>query len=328
MRKVTFAVALLLLAAIPVIAAPPAVKDLIAAVPADAQSVVAVDAAKLRAHPLVQSWLLKQPAWTGAHDESRLFLQEAGLDPARDVDAMLVAVLPSTKAVAWFAGRFDQKSLGAAIEKRGGQPFTIGTITAYHLPKSHEHGKGNVVLAFASADLVLLGDEAAVTSALTGATTGTSIAQAELAAGHISVDAPFWAVSLVPDKVLQKAGEAAGKVHGEGAEPIRGVMLAAGTVKRVTAQAFLDEALKFSAVAVADTAENAGLIRDTVKGALAAARLHFQEQAPEMVDVLRGVQVNVSDSVVTVTGAVPVALLEKILAQVHGQGAGHSNSPI
>jgi hypothetical protein len=328
MRKVALVLVLLLLGVMPLFAASPTVKDLVAAVPSDAQTVVAVDAAKLRAHPLVQTWLLKQPAWSSAHDEGRLFLQEAGLDPARDVDAMVAAVLPSSKGLAWFAGRFDEQALGAAIEKRGGTAFAIGKTAAYHLPASHGHANGNAVLAFVSAGVIVLGDEAAVTTALAGGSTGSTIVQAEIAAGHISVDAPFWAVSLVPDKLRQKADEAAGKVHGEGTEPVRGVMLAAGTVKRIAAQASLDDALKFSGVALADTAENAELIRDTVKGAIAAARLHFQEQAPEMVDILRGVQVNVSGSEVTVAGAIPLAVLEKILAQAQAQHTKHHAEPI
>ena len=119
----------------------------------------------------------------------------------------------------------------------------------------------------------------------------------------------------------RRAGAAAERAHGEGAETVRGVVLASGSVRRVVGQAYLGRfRSRFSGAAVADTAENAELLRDAVKGALAAARLHFQDSAPELVDVLRGVDVHLDGPVVTAKGAIPVALLEKLAAE-HGCAA-------
>jgi hypothetical protein len=70
-------------------------------------------------------------------------------------------------------------------------------------------------------------------------------------------------------------------------------------------------------VAVADTAENAELLRDAVKGAIAAARLHAQGTSPELVNVLRNIEVSVSGTDLSASGAVPVSLLEKLVAE-HG----------
>jgi hypothetical protein len=140
----------------------------------------------------------------------------------------------------------------------------------------------------------------------------------EVAAGRLDVHTPFWMAAVVP--LRHHAGAAEERVHGDGAESVRGVVLASGTVRRVVAQATLDDALRFSGTAVADTAENAELLRDTLKGALAAARLHFQDSSPKLVDVLRGVQIRLDGPVITAKGAIPVALLEK-LATDRGCGA-------
>jgi hypothetical protein len=67
-------------------------------------------------------------------------------------------------------------------------------------------------------------------------------------------------------------------------------------------------------VAVADTAENAELLRDAAKGVLAAVRLQSQDRTPELVSVLREVQVRATGTQVTLSSVIPVALLEKLIA--------------
>ena len=307
-------------------AAPPAVGELLRSVPTSARVIIAVDSAALRSHPKVQDWLLRQHAWTGADQDLRTFLADAGLDPVRDVDAMVAVVLgedDSTSAVALFAGRYDQASLGAALVKRGSQPLTLGNVRAYRLPAEGHHGSKDVVLALPSPDLVIVGEETAVQATLSPPHPVATLAEREIAAGHIDLRAPFWMVATIPQETQQKAQEAAGHVHGEGPEAVRSVVFASGAIRRVAGQAFLDESLRFSGVAVADTAENAGLLRDAVKGAIAAARLHAQANSPELVNVLRDIEVTVSGADVSASGAVPLAVLEKLAAEhhVHSQSA-------
>ena len=52
-----------------------------------------------------------------------------------------------------------------------------------------------------------------------------------------------------------------------------------------------------------------------------AARLHFEASEPELVGALRGVEVRLHGPVVTVAGAVPVALIERLAAE-HGASPG------
>jgi hypothetical protein len=318
MKRLLLVALVLALAAPLATAAPPAVGELLRSVPVTAQVVVAVDSAALRAHPKVQEWLLRQHAWTGADEDLRQFLSDAGLDPFRDVDAMVVAAQgegAEAGAVALFSGRYDPSSLGAALIKRGAQPFTLAGVSAYRLPSSERHGGEAAVLAQISPDLVVVGEESAVGAAAASPHSVPPLVEKEISAGHIDIRAPFWMVATVPAGVRQKAREAAGHAHGEGSEAVRSVVVASGAVQRVAVQASLDDSLRLSGVAIADTAENAELIRDAVKGAIAAARLHAQSQSPEFVNVLRDVEVRVAGTGVSVFGAVPLALLEKLVTE-------------
>lgn len=314
---------LLLVALVPALAAPlatapPGVGELLRSVPVTAQVVVAVDSAALRAHPKVQEWLLRQHAWTGADDDLRQFLTDAGFDPFRDVDAMVVAAHgkgAEAGAVALFSGRYDPSSLGAALIKRGAQPFTLAGVSAYRLPSSGRHGGEAAVLAQIPPYLVIVGEESAVGASAASPHSVPPLVEKEISAGHIDIRTPFWMVATVPTGARQKANEAAGHTRGEGSEAVRSVLVASGAVQRVAMQASLDDSLRLSGVATADTAENAELLRDVVKGAIAAARLHAQSQSPDLVNVLRDVEVRVAGTGVSVSGAVPLALLEKLAAE-------------
>ncbi len=308
----------LALAAVLAAAAPPTIGEMLRSVPESARVIVAVDSATLRDVPRVQEWLLHHQAWTGAEQDLRQFLADAGLDPVRDVDAMVVAVLgeaSTSGAVAFFSGRYDSTSLGGALLKRGAEAFTIGKVSAYRLPSScHQDGKP-AVLAQSSPDLVIVGDEATVRAALNPPHAVVPLVEKEVAAGHIDLRAPFWVVATIPTAVRNRASEAAGRARGEADESVRGVVVASGSVERVAMQAFLDDALKISGVAIADTPENAELLRDAVKGAIAVARLHAQQQAPELVNLLRDVQVRLSGNEVSASASIPLALLEKLTAE-------------
>ena len=132
---------------------------------------------------------------------SRQFLSDAGLDPVRDVDAMVVAVLgdgDATSAVALFAGRYDQASLAAALVKRGAQPLALGNVRAYRLPAKGHHSSKAVVLAQPSPDLVIVGEESAVRAAIAPPHAVIPSSRAEIAAGHIDSRAPFWVVADGP----------------------------------------------------------------------------------------------------------------------------------
>jgi len=315
MRKLLVITGLLTLAASFAAAAPPTASDLLRLIPEGARAIVAIDSAALRAHPVVQSWLARQHAWAPTDETLKRFLDDAGLDPVRDVDLLLLAALgegPETTGVAFLVGRYDPAALSSALTARGATPVTVAGASAFRLPDSGHCGNP-AVLVQRSADLVIVGDEAAVAAALAPPHAVSSLVAGDIAAGSVDLRAPFWMVAVVPAEVRRHAGEAANHVHGEGSDSIRGALLASGTVQKVLARAYLDDSLRFVGTAVADTAENAGLLRDAAKGALAAVRLHVQDSSPELVDVLRSVELSAEGAVISGKGAIPVALLEKLV---------------
>ena len=326
MKRTLIALLLTALAAPAALAGPPTAAELLRLVPDGAQAVVAVDSAALRAHPLVQTWLLRQHAWTATDSDVERFLRDAGLDPVRDVDVIVVATVGAgdkTAGVALFAGRYDPASLAAALVKRGARALAIAGTAGYQLPDSGCDGGRALVLAQPSADLVVVGDQATVAQVLGRPHAIPALVAGEIAAGRLDTRAPFWMVANVPAKARQHASEVSGRVQGEASDAVRGVVLASGTVQRVMAQAHLDDVLRLSGAALADTPENAELLRDALKGALAVARLHAQDAAPDLVDVLRGVELDVDGTAVIGRGAISVALLEKLAAEHGGAAHGH-----
>jgi hypothetical protein len=301
------------------VAAPPTVPELLRSVPADARAVIAINASALRAHPAVQKWLLAHGNWAPLEGEPNRFLTEAGLDVVRDVDAMVVALVPDGhpgRPVVFFSGRFDQAAIAAALAKRGATAFTIANVPALRLPDS-EHASSSAVLAQPTSELIVAGDETAVSEALAGQPGTNELVKNAMASGQIDPKAPFWLVADLPTRAADAAPAAAQATGHDGARALHDALMASGAVRCVAVQAHLDDALHLSGVVIVDTAENAELVRDAVKGALAALRLHAQDAAPELVDVLRGVHVNLSGNEVRADGAIPVALIEKLAAEHH-----------
>jgi hypothetical protein len=290
--------------------------DLVGLLPADAQVVVAVDIAALRANPTVQEWLLEHQApWSGVDDDGAAFLRDAGLDPMRDVDAMLVGVAVRDgreEALALFGGRFDPTSMGAALIARGATVVPLGGATAYRHTNRSDEGNEHSALILPLADMVMVGNNMAVTAAAGRKPAANALVTDEVSAGRLDTAAHFWFIADVAAHAKRAAemAEAA-----EGAREMGNVLLASRTVRKVTGQATLGTALELRGFAQADTAENAELLRDAIKGALAAMRLHAQETAPDLVEVLRDVRVRFDGTDVSVSGAVPIALIEKYVKQ-------------
>jgi hypothetical protein len=226
------------------------------------------------------------------------------------VDLLVLAALGSdreTTGVALLVGRYDPTALGAALTARGASSFALAGVPAFRLPDSGHHGS-QAVLAQRSPELVIVGDEAAVTAAFAAPHAVSPLIAGDIAAGNLDLHAPFWMVAAVP-----------------ASDSVRGMLLASGTVQKVIAQAYLGDSLRFVVAAVADTAENAGLLRDAAKGALAAMRLHLQESAPDLVEVLRNIDLRADGTVVSGKGSIPLALLEKLAAH---HKAGHEGEKL
>jgi len=319
MRKALVSFALICSAAAAA-AAPASVSNLVGMLPEGSAVVVAVDVAALRAQPLVQSWLLEHSApWSGVDDETASFLAEAGLDPVRDVDLMVVAMRDGAKddPLALFAGRYDASSLAAALVKRGAETVEISGRPAYRL---EERGQANPDAPFmiVANDLLMVGSREAVAAALAGGSTGSAIVVDSVRLGHLDLAAPFWMVVDVPEQVNAAAQEAEIRSDDPDMQAMNGLLHATASVRRVAMYARVSDLLEISSTATATNEENADLLRDAVKGVIAAARLQAQERYPEVVDVLRKVKVATDGATLTVAGSVPVALLQEMADHDHG----------
>jgi hypothetical protein len=323
-RNIVFAVAVLLASA--ALAGSPTTRDLLGYVPANATVVVAVDSAALRSQPLIQQWLMEQERSVSGHDaDFQLFLTEAGLDPLRDVDVMVVAMNPSHddhEVLALFGGRYDPTSLAAAIAKRGGNVSKVNGVDMYTFtPQNGNHDAGAVALP--SADLVIAGDPAAVQAALTTGKVKSNLATTEIAAGHVDPRSHFWAVAVVPEEARAHSKEIKIESSDENGALIRGLVTAGGTVQRVAMQATLGKELEIEGWAVADTREDAELLRDSAKGAVAALRLQAKDKAPELVEVLRDVSITSSSAEVSAKAAIPIELVQKWAEEARSHSHSH-----
>lgn len=296
--------------------------ELLRYVPAAAQVVMGIDCAALRGHPLIQDWLVQhQASWSGANDDMARFVSESGLDPLRDVDQVVVGVVPGRprgQGLAVFAGHFDPTALSAAMQKRGGTTTTIGTTAGFSFSPRPD---SVVLVAFVSPTIVIAGDEATVRSALTTTAVHSNLADREADARRIDLAADFWLVAVVPDEMRRHAAAAAGDPS-QADSDVRGLVLASSAIHKVTMQASLGAALALHGVALTDTADNAELVRDAVKGAMAAMRLQVSPTSKELVEVLRDVDVRQRGAEVTVDAEVPIRVLETLIRERHACPAG------
>jgi hypothetical protein len=318
------AVGVAIFIALPSLGAPPSVEQLVASIPPDAQAVASVDVAALRAHPLVQHWLVDGCApWSGAGHDAATFLAEAGLDPVRDVDRLLVAVTPkangNANVVVIAAGRYDAAALKEALAKRGAQRVVTGAGELLRLPAHEGDGAAGDVVIRVDDDLIVLGSEPAVTALAGPPGKGSPLVSDAIASGQLEVRAPFWMVVDLTETARAAMTRAQPRVNAPVAGLAASVMRASATVTRVAVSCHLDDALRIRSVALATSSENAGLLRDALKGALAAARLELQQAAPSLVESLRSVDVSVNGETVEVRGAIPIEVIDKLGASARGE---------
>lgn len=289
------------------VAAAPTADDLARLTPVDAQVVLGLNAAALRSHPTVQGWLEDHsPPLTGRAAVEEL-LRETGLDPLRDVEAAVLAAAYRGEGVppaflALFGGSFNPPSLAAALTKRGATlvpaPFVL-------LRTAEAAGEAPFVAVLDR--LLAVGDEASVRAAVAGTTLGAAVVRVERAAGRLDPRASLWLAVDMPAAWRQR------NVEMPATPPsVSGVVQASRAVTRLLAHARLGAALELDFWARANSVENAELLQDAVRGAIAALRLAAQEHLPELVDVLRGVRITQHQEEVSGQASVPLPLLDRL----------------
>ena len=297
-------------------ALPAAAKDdALSLVPADAVSIGMVRLAEMRTSPL-SSLLLEHIDRMSTGGEAERFLVEAGVQPLRDVDVLVVATSPRTalgsepNILAIAEGRFLPERLAAALVSRGALQKP-GYIV---FPES-EGERGAV--AFLSRSLAIAGNERSVVNALAARAAGGTgfVSRGSLAMdlGRIDPAATAWALVDVPRAARLAAAGSIETGSGQAGAALQAALKSVSTVA-VWARDTGDT-LKLGATGLSSDPETLVLLEDTLRGALAALRMAVQEKAPQMVSVLRRFDVSRNAQSITVEGSIPAAALRDLMAK-------------
>lgn len=315
MKRTGMWIAALTVSALPLMAK----GDALSLVPNDAVTVGVVRLADLR-HSALANTLFKHTDAVSSNGDAEKFLIDAGLEPSKDVDVLVVSTSPKTnlgsEAEVLIAadGRFNVERLSAALTKRG----AVKKNGYFILPEEarNEHGQNGAV-AFPDSRLALIGSEAAVAEALAMRSSGAGtkfFASSGLGrdVGRIDSHASAWAIVDVAR---------ASRLTGAPRVPSRSTQAEAlaGAVKNLSTVALwatdTGDALRLGAFGIAHDSDTLQLIEDTLRGMLAAMRLAVQDKSPEMVGILRKFDVTHTADSVQITGTVPAEALKSFVAK-------------
>ena len=293
-------------------------------IPNDAVTVGVVHLADMRSSPL-SSMLFQHTDSVTAHGDAGVFLSDAGLDPSKDVDLVVVATSPQTNLgteaslLVAAEGRFNVDRLTAALVSRG----AVKKEGYFVLPESKNESGHKGVIAFPDSHLALIGSVDAVAAALIDyAGSGTTFLTASglgREVARIDPKATAWAIIDVA-----RASRIANAPHGPAHDSSAGLSNALKSMSTIALWATdTGDSLKLNGVGVGHDADTLQLVEDTVRGALAAMRLAVQDKNPDLVNVLRKFQVTHSTDTVAISGAIPADTLKTLMAKKHEAHSMH-----
>ncbi|HSP13916.1 MAG TPA: hypothetical protein VLV78_04100 [Thermoanaerobaculia bacterium] len=309
MKKVLVAAAILLAATAAV-----AKTDALSLIPKDAVTVGVIHINQIRSSPL-SSMLFEHTDRVSSNGEADRFLTEAGLDPTKDIDVVVVATSPratlgrEADVVVFADGRFNVDRLTKALVSRGATQKN----DYFLLPESEKPA----AVAFPDARLVIIGTESAVAEALaTRASGGSGFASAGFLGGYLSrLDPNATAWALVD---VARASRLTGAPHVPHRSDAPGAALAAAVRNISTVGVWATDtgdALKLGAFGLTNDEETLQLVEDTLRGALSAMRLAVKDSQPDMVSVLRRFDVQRSNDSVRISGSIPAEALRKMMTK-------------
>lgn len=292
--------------------------DAMSLIPNDAVTVGVIRMNQIRTSAIATA-LFENTDHVSANGDADRFLTDAGLDPMKDVDLVVVATSPRTTlgheadVVVVADGRFNVDRLTKALVSRGATRKT-GANGVYFLMHDSD-SKG--VVAFPDSHQAIMGNEAAVNEALaTRANGGSSFATTGLLGANMNrVDANATAWALVD---VTRASRLTGTSHiPEGGDASHQALAAA--VKNISTVGIwatdTGDALKLGAFGLASDAETLQLVEDTLRGALSAMRLAVKDSQPDLVSVLRRFEVDRANDSVRITGTIPADSLRKVMVK-------------
>lgn len=292
--------------------------DLLSLVPENAVAVGLVRVDEWRENPTAGRLLTDTDRIAGDGEAAR-FMDEAGIEPKKDVDAILFAMSPDPedakegRLLLVFEGRFDTARLSSASVSRGALPRVAHGRTYYLLPEDDEsESNGEGTVAFVSSSLMFAGTETAVVEALGRLETGGSTFLSASGLGRdyrlVEPDATAWILFDV-----QRSARLNSSPNDRAAETYKGKI---GPVVRKLSTVALwargtSDALEFGATAQTIDPETRELIEDFLRGITAAWRMAAQEKSPEWLSAIRSIKVEQTGDGVRLRGSIPAALIEK-----------------
>ena len=313
MKKVLIAAALTLAAT-----AAMARTDAMSLIPNDAVTVGVIRISQIRTGSIAAS-LFENTDHISANGDADRFLTDAGLDPAKDIDLLVVATSPRTNlgreadVVVVADGRFNVERLTKALLTRGATRKASANGTYFMLPDSENKG----AVAFPDSHQAIIGNESAVLETLaTRASGGSSFATTGLLGANLNrLDSNATAWALVD---VTRAQRLTGGAHlPQGGDATHQALAAA--VRNITAVGLwatdTGDALKLGAFGLANDGETLQLVEDTLRGGLSAMRLAVKDSQPDLVSVLRRFEVERANDSVRITGSIPADALRKVMVK-------------
>ena len=313
MKKVLIAAALTLAAT-----AAMAKTDALSLIPSDAVTVGVVRINQIRTSSIAAP-LFENTDHISANGDAAEFLTDAGLDPAKDIDLLVVATSPRTNlgreadVVVIADGRFNVERLTKALVSRGATRKTGANGSYFLLPDSDTKG----AVAFPDSHQAIMGNESAVLETLaTRANGGSSFATTGLLGANLNrLDSNATAWALVD---VTRAQRLTGGAHLPSGGDATHQALAAAVHNISTVGLWATDtgdALKLGAFGLANDAETLQLVEDTLRGGLSAMRLAVKDSQPDLVSVLRRFDVERANDSVRITGTIPAESLRKVMVK-------------
>jgi len=238
--------------------------------------------------------------------------RKTGLNPARDIDSVVIAIRANASEIrtegtrphgrenglVFVTGRFDAARLEASIPEAGrASKERRDGVTLYR----EASGKSNGVVALLDAGILVAGDETAVETFLSNRATGHGIRDSEALVAQLESIEPgstFWAVG--GPSVLSRVASGVG-----------GPVANLPSVKQVVAYGHLDPEVGMTATAEAADAKSATKIADVLRGFSAMLSLQAGQKA-ELAQIADSISVATEDDKVHVKATITHELIESL----------------
>jgi hypothetical protein len=277
--------------------------------PADARFVMGFDVKRFAASPFYERYASRR----GMQPEGLRELEEkTGLDPARDIDQIIVAGSPAAghTGLVMALGRFDLYKLGRTLETEGkAAGHTVEGVTVYALKEGDARP---LALAFLDEGTLLFGPrdqvEAAVGSRLRGEAPLRKNAALIALAEKVRPGSTFW---MVGDQSLLAGLPAS--VPAPGAQG-SGASVSLPALRGLIVTGDLDPEVSLSITGEAADDAAAKNLADVVRGFVALMSLQAQ-QKPELQQLASAVTVATEANRVLVSARLPYEMIDALQAK-------------